>query len=66
MDWTRIIELLVTSITSIIIALITAGYFKRKQEKAKEEIAKPFSVAGRKHFAVESGKVGPGSTAFIT
>lgn len=40
MDWKRIIELLLTSITSIIIALITAGYFKKKQEKAKENISK--------------------------
>lgn len=40
MDWTKIIELLLTSITSIIIALITAGYFRRRQEKIKENISK--------------------------
>ena len=40
MDWTRIIELLVTSVSSIVIALITAGYFKRKQELNKEEKSK--------------------------
>lgn len=40
MDWTRIIELLVTSVSSIVIALITAGYFKKKQDKDKEEKSK--------------------------
>jgi len=40
MDWTRIIEFLVTSVSSIVIALITAGYFKRKQELNKEEKSK--------------------------
>lgn len=40
MDWIKIIELLLTSITSIIIALITAGYFRRRQEKAKDNISK--------------------------
>lgn len=36
----KVIELLLTSITSIVIALITAGYFKKRQEKAKENISK--------------------------
>lgn len=40
MDWMKIIELLLTSITSIVIALITAGYFRKRQEKAKENISK--------------------------
>lgn len=40
MDWTRIIELLVTSVSSIVIALITAGYFKKKQDRDKEEKSK--------------------------
>ena len=39
MDGTRIAELLITSITSIVIALITAGYFKRRQEKSKEKMS---------------------------
>ena len=39
MDWSRIIELIITSITSIFIALITAGYFKKRQEKSKEKIS---------------------------
>lgn len=36
----KVIELLLTSITSIVIALITAGYFRKRQEKAKENISK--------------------------
>lgn len=40
MDWMKVIELLLTSITSIVIALITAGYFRKRQEKAKENISK--------------------------
>jgi hypothetical protein len=33
MDWFRIIELVITSLTSIVIALIGAGYFRRMSEK---------------------------------
>lgn len=40
MDWTRIIELFITSISSIVIALITAGYFKKRLDKNKEEKSK--------------------------
>ncbi len=35
MDWIRIIEILITSITSIIVALVSAGFFKRMTEKQK-------------------------------
>ena len=37
MDWVRIIEVLVTSVTSIVVALVTAGYFKQMKDK-KEKI----------------------------
>jgi hypothetical protein len=40
MDWTQIIITILTSISSVIVALITAGYFKRKQEKTKEIASK--------------------------
>ena len=35
MDWVRIIEILITSITSIIVALVSAGFFRRMTEKQK-------------------------------
>lgn len=37
MDWIRIVEVLITSITSIVVALVTAGYFKQMRDK-KEKI----------------------------
>ena len=33
MDWTRIFEILITSITSIVVALVSAGFFKRYSQK---------------------------------
>lgn len=33
MDWIRIIEILLTSITSIVVALVSAGFFKRWNDK---------------------------------
>lgn len=36
MDWVRIIELLVTSFTSIIVALVGAGFFKRIADNKKK------------------------------
>ena len=33
MDWVRIIEILLTSITSIVVALVGAGFFKRYNDK---------------------------------
>ena len=33
MDWIRVIEILFTSITSIIVALVGAGFFKRYNDK---------------------------------
>jgi hypothetical protein len=40
MDWSKIIEVLLTSFTSIVIALITAGFFRRRIEKGKEQFSK--------------------------
>lgn len=37
MDWVRIVEVLLTSVTSIIVALVTAGYFKQMKDK-KEKV----------------------------
>jgi hypothetical protein len=40
MDWIRILEVLLTSVTSIIVALVGAGFFRQmrdKQEKAKSK-----------------------------
>ena len=36
MDWARIIEVLITSITSIVVALVGAGFFRRYTEKQKQ------------------------------
>ena len=36
MDWVRIIEVLITSITSIVVALVGAGFFRRYTEKQKQ------------------------------
>jgi len=40
MDFTQIIITLLTSITSVIVALITAGFIRRKDDKAKAEKSK--------------------------
>ena len=37
MDWVRILEVLITSITSIVVALVGAGFFRQMREK-KEKI----------------------------
>lgn len=36
MDWVRIVELLITSFTSIVVALVGAGFFKRMSEKQEK------------------------------
>jgi hypothetical protein len=36
MDWVRIFELLITSITSIVVALVGAGFFKKMSEKQEK------------------------------
>lgn len=40
MDWARIIEVLITSITSIVVALVGAGFFRRYTEKQKQNESK--------------------------
>ena len=40
MDLTQIIITLLTSITSVVVALITAGYIRKKDDKAKQENSK--------------------------
>lgn len=40
MDWSKIIEVILTSFTSIVIALITAGFFRRRFERIKEQSSK--------------------------
>jgi len=40
MDWARIIEVLITSITSIVVALVGAGFFRRYTEKQKQTESK--------------------------
>lgn len=37
MDWVRILEVLITSITSIVVALVGAGFFRQMREK-KEKV----------------------------
>jgi hypothetical protein len=44
MDFTQIVITLVTSITSVIVALITAGYIKKKDTKHQEEKSKKLLV----------------------
>ena len=43
MDWIKIAELLITSLTSIVIALVGAGYFRKmtlnkEKNKSKENL----------------------------
>jgi hypothetical protein len=40
MDWTQITITILTSISSVVVALITAGYFKNRQARAKENSSK--------------------------
>lgn len=40
MDWIEIIQLFLTSITSVVVALIGAGYFKRYNDSKKESYSK--------------------------
>ena len=37
MDWISLIQTVITAITSVIIALIGAGYFKKMQDKKDEK-----------------------------
>jgi len=40
MDWIRITEVLITSITSIIVALVGAGFFRQMREKQEKNKSK--------------------------
>jgi Na+-translocating ferredoxin:NAD+ oxidoreductase RnfG subunit len=40
MDFTTVLTTLITAISSVIVALITAGYFKRWQDRNKENKSK--------------------------
>lgn len=40
MDWIRIVEILLTSITSIVVALVGAGFFKRYNDKKYKDQSK--------------------------
>ena len=40
MDWIRILEVLITSVTSIIIALVGAGFFRRMRDKQDKNRSK--------------------------
>lgn len=40
MDWIRIIEILLTSVTSIVVALVGAGFFKRYNDKKHNQESK--------------------------
>ena len=46
MDWIRIMEVLITSITSIVIALVSAGFFRRMNEK-KDKIKSKSLLIGQ-------------------
>jgi hypothetical protein len=37
MDWADVIKTLITAIASVIVALVTAGYFRKTQDKNKEK-----------------------------
>ena len=40
MDWIELLQLFLTSITSVVVALIGAGYFKRYNDSKKESYSK--------------------------
>lgn len=44
MDFTQIIITLLTSVSSVVVALITAGYIRRKDDKVKQEKSKKLLV----------------------
>ena len=44
MDFTQIIITLLTSVSSVVVALITAGYIRRKDDKSKEAKSKKLLV----------------------
>lgn len=57
MDWIRIVEVLMTSITSIIVALVTAGYFKQMRDrkekiKSKEKLIEQIQKDEIVHLAI--------------
>jgi hypothetical protein len=37
MDWADLLKTLITAVTSVIVALVTAGYFRKTQDKKKEK-----------------------------
>ena len=37
MDWADLLKTLITAVTSVIVALVTAGYFRKTQDKNKEK-----------------------------
>ena len=57
MDWVKIIEVLITSITSIVVALVTAGYFKQMRDrkekiKSKEKLIEQIQKDEIVHLAI--------------
>ena len=40
MDWIRILEVLVTSVSSIIVALVGAGFFRQMRDKQEKNRSK--------------------------
>ena len=37
MDWADILKTLITAVASVVVALVTAGYFRKNQDKNKEK-----------------------------
>jgi len=57
MDWVRIVEVLITSVTSIVVALVTAGYFKQMRDrkekvKSKEKLIEQIQRDEIVHLAI--------------
>jgi len=57
MDWVRIVEVLITSVTSIVVALVTAGYFKQMKDrkekvKSKEKLIEQIQRDEIVHLAI--------------
>jgi hypothetical protein len=57
MDWVKIFEVLITSIASIIVALVTAGFFKQRRDenekiKSKEKLIEQIQKDEIVHLAI--------------
>jgi hypothetical protein len=37
MEWADILKTLITAVSSVVVALVTAGYFRKNAEKNKEK-----------------------------